>query len=168
MSSDRDFNPFEAPRHHERPRRTYDPSARPTWWQWCATAAGSSAILNVVLLALGDRRPFRLPVGQLIAFACAVVLIVMAFQAGRRFRFRTAVVLMQLLNAITWLTMIATVYVVLPHTIGDDLRVRDLPIFLCIWLAGSIVLFPIVWISGLGRMSAAASGAGDPDSISDS
>ena len=151
MESEFVHNPFEAPRFQEQPVSKIEMSESPSWLRWCSIAVVCTVFINAGLLAWGDRQLFGLPIGQSIAILCGVMLVAMAVAAGIRFRFRVAFGLLQVLNLITWVTMMITVYFVLPHTLQDELRVRDIPIFVWIWAVAAFVVFLIVAVGGYWR-----------------
>ena len=156
MTSEFGHNPFQPPGRRDVGIAVGQRSGSPSWLKWSTITVVSTLLISAALLASGERF-LGYPLGISISVLCGGVLLLMAVIAGKRFAFKTALILTQLLNLLTWVTMLGTVYFVLPLTQGKTLRSHEFWVFAWILLGAAILVVPITGVGCLLHVTRRAS-----------
>ncbi|MEQ9410464.1 MAG: hypothetical protein RIK87_22205 [Fuerstiella sp.] len=144
-------NPYSAPLALPDATRTDDTASDIRWGRWMAGAVSAETVVTVAVLAADTDGQAGMPSGVVCAVLSGIGLAAACLLAGRYFPLKSSLLLSQGLNAAVWLTMLITVYLVLPALEGQSLTLDDLEIFGMIWLGGAVASPVFVLLAWLTR-----------------
>ena len=144
-------NPYLAPQAMETiPMKDEALTSSFSWVRWVAFGVPIQACFTALLIYLDSIQVVG-DSGLWCCFVSAGTQALICMFIGLRYEQRAALQLSQLVNAIVWLTIIATAHIVVPRLLLMPIRRETDWIFLGIWTGGMLVSALIAWAFGRFR-----------------
>lgn len=152
-------NPYAAPKTTTVPSRQMKSDKVP-WGIWISGAAASMILITATAMYLDEHSFGNIDPGPHSAMLAGLILAVVSVWIGRRYGCMSAIVLVELINLTTWLSMLLTVLVLSPILGDQKLRDDDYRIFAMIWAGGAVGTAVLVLLSS-GRSAKQPEGLSD-------